>query len=313
MPPTTDTADHDATGNPACLAALPASPVASRAPRVFKSFKRLLVRALTIGLTGCASVPGPTSGGIAPTLELGGQRYAAEWALPVGEPSALLVLQHGFTRSCANLRETTRRIAKQGLATLCIDADMSYGNPELADTMATALLAGLRLPDGRAIPQRIVVGGHSAGAAFAARLGWRLDAAAPDRLAGALLLDPVPVKGFAEQLRAISRAGERPILAIAAAASGCNAEQSAMPVLRELRAESLAAGHEGFVGVSMGAGSTHVDAEGEDSDWLGRTVCGTPLPANVERVRALASRWAFELANGETPRHESWAEASDIQ
>ncbi len=274
---------------------------------------RLLFRGLAVGLTGCASVPGPTTGGLAPALELDGRRYAAEWVLPEAEPRALMVLQHGFTRSCANLRETTRRIAREGFATLCLDADMAGGNPALADALAAALTSRLQLPDGRPLPQRIIVGGHSAGAAFAARLGWRIDAVAPERLAGALLLDTVPVEGFTEQLRAVSRAGERPVLAIAAASSGCNARLSVLPSLRTLRAEAGAAGREAFVGVQMGPGSTHVDAEGEDSDWLGRTVCGEPLPANVERVRALASQWAAQLAAGETPRHQAVAEAADIQ
>ncbi|MBG6079994.1 alpha/beta hydrolase [Rubrivivax gelatinosus] len=277
------------------------------------SFKRLLVRSLAVGLTGCASVPGPSTGGITttPALEIGGRAYAAEWALPVGEPQALLVLEHGFTRSCANLRETTRRIAREGLATLCIDADMAHGNPDLADAMAKALLGTVTLPDGRPLPRRIVVGGHSAGAAFAARLGWRLDAAAPERLAGALLLDPVPVEGFADQLRAVSQGGQRPVLAIAAAPSGCNAEQVAMPVLRQLRDEAAAAGHDSVTDVRMGAGSTHVDAEGEDSDWVGRTFCGTPQKVNVERVRTLAASWSAELAAGRMPRSQTLATAAE--
>ncbi|MCK7500812.1 MAG: alpha/beta hydrolase [Comamonadaceae bacterium] len=211
------------------------------------------------------------------------------------------------------LRETARRISAQGLATLCIDADMSRGNPRLADAMAEELLSRMQLPDGRPLPQRIVVGGHSAGAAFAARLGWRIDTIAPDRLAGALLLDPVPVTGFTEQLRAVSNGGERPVLAIAAAASGCDADLSVLPALRTVRAEAGAAGRDAFVGVLMGPGSTHVDAEGEDSDWIGRTVCGEPLPTNVERVRTLASQWAADVAAGEVPRHEALAEAADIQ
>lgn len=301
-------------GNRPCLGAATATGAVPPERRtVMSRFKRLLVRSLAVGLTGCASVPGPNTAGITatPALEIGGRSYAAEWALPVGEPQALVVLQHGFTRSCANLRETTRRIARQGLATLCIDADMTGGNPDLADAMAVALLGPVRLPDGRPLPQRIVVGGHSAGAAFAARLGWRLDAAAPERLAGALLLDPVPVEGFAEQLRAVSHGGQRPVLAIAAAPSGCNAEQKAMPLLRELREQALASGHNSVTDVRMGPGSTHVDAEGEDSDWLGRTICGTPLAVNVERLRTLAAGWAAALAAGQMPAPETLATAAE--
>lgn len=305
-----------AAGNRACLAALSApSQVPTGRQGTMSQLRRWLVRSLTVGLTGCASVPGPTTGGItaAPALEIGGRSYSAEWALPAGEPSALLVLQHGFTRSCANLRETARRIARQGLATLCIDADMTGGNPALADTMATALLQTIRLPDGQALPQRIVVGGHSAGAAFAARLGWRLDAVAPQRLAGALLLDPVPVQGFTEQLRAVSQGGQRAVLAIEAAPSGCNAEQRAAPVLDLLREEALAAGHDSVLDVRMGEGSTHVDAEGEDSDWVGRSFCGTPRAVNVERVRTLASGWAADVAAGRVPAAEARAEAESLR
>jgi dienelactone hydrolase len=239
---------------------------------------------------------------IAAALELGGSEYRATWYLPPRDAPALVLMQHGFNRSCHNLRESSRQLMGAGLLVLCLDASMAGGNPALAEALATRLAGGLSAPEGRVLPQRIVVGGHSAGARFAVSVGARLDALAPQRLAGALLFDPVATPGFEAQLLRISDAGRRPVLAVMAPAHDCNALHNALPALREVQREARRADRDAFVGVQLGDDATHVDVEGEDGDWLGNTACGQPTAANVALLRALAVRWALDMAQGPPPR-----------
>jgi pimeloyl-ACP methyl ester carboxylesterase len=262
--------------------------------------------AVALGISACASVPavrlGVAGGSIlGASLEADGSRYGVTWYLPEGEASALIVLEHGFARGCRNLRETTRRLVAGGLMALCVDAPMAGGNPALADALARQLNAGLKLPDGGALPEKIIVAGHSAGASFAARLGAQLLALAPGRVAGALIFDPVATPGFAADLGLISEAGRRPVLALMAAAHACNAQLNAAEALRAVRKRAIGAGRDGFIGVQFDSGSIHADVEGEDSDWLARAACGKPLPANVSLLRELAVQWAQDLARGADP------------
>jgi pimeloyl-ACP methyl ester carboxylesterase len=258
---------------------------------------------LAVGLTGCASLPPAATEGarwVGQRLTLGGVSHAAEWWLPEGEALGLMTLQHGFARDCSTVRETARQIARRGLMTLCVDASMAGGNPALADALAAALAAGMTAPDGQALPKRIVAGGHSAGAHFAVRLGQQLAALAPERLAGAVLFDPVAAAGFEANLAGLSAAGQRPVLAITANAAGCNARHNAYPALRRMRQDALAAVASGFVGLQLTQGSTHVDVEGEDTGALAVAACGQgrPQPENVQALRTLAAAWAHDLASG---------------
>lgn len=225
----------------------------------------------------------------------------------------LLVLQHGFSRRCSHLRETSTQLMATGLTVLCLDAPMAGGNPvlaaslgdalarALADPASPALPGGLAVPGGRPLPQRLVVGGHSAGARFAVALGDRLLDLAPGHLAGLLMFDPVATAGFGAQLSRIAYSGRRPVLAVFAPAHGCNARLNAWPDLLRVRQEALTDGRDGFVGVLLTGGATHADVEGEDSDWLAAAACGRPLPENVARVRAVALAWAAALVRGEVP------------
>ena len=237
---------------------------------------------------------------VSTTLQIDGVDYPADWYLPTGPALGLAVVEHGFTRQCANQRETTRELMNRGLMALCVTAPMAGGNPALADALAARLVAGVLAPDGRTPPERIVVGGHSAGGHFASRLGWKLTALAPQRLAGAVLFDPVAANGFADQLSVLSAAGQRPVLAITANAGGCNANNTADPGLRRVRNEALAAGRDGFVGVQLIDRSTHVDSEGKDTDLLGTAACrqGPPRAFNVTYLRQLAAAWALDLVLG---------------
>ena len=258
-------------------------------------------------LGGCASVTplDEAAGGgriVRAPVVLAGSEVQATWYMPKAQASALVLLQHGFSRRCDNLRETSRQLMQASLMVLCLDASMAGGNDALAVSLADALAdEGLKPPVG-AVPRRLIVGGHSAGARFAVSVGARLDAAVPQRLAGALLFDPVATAGFEEQLLRISDAGRRPVLALLAAAHGCNAQGNALPALRQVRQAARGADRDVFVGVMLGADATHTDVEGEDSDWIGTTACGVPTTANVARLRQVAVAWAEAVAAGVPPR-----------
>lgn len=267
-----------------------------------------VARALVL-VGGCAGVPSPTAGGAGTDtgafiafgqFEFRGQRLDTEWHLPTAAPAGLVVVQHGFARRCANLRTTARRLAEAGAMTLCVNAEMAGGGPLLADALATAIVHGLTAPDGRAVPRRVVVAGHSAGAVFATRVGRGLASADPSMLAGAILFDPVAVSGFADDLEAVADGVRRPVYAVMATRAGCNAWHNALPALRAVADAARAAGGDGFVGVELTAGSTHVDAEGEDTESAAVRACGqgAPTAGNTEALRTLAARWAIDLLRG---------------
>jgi len=295
---------------------------------------RLALLLAALGLAGCAGLVGPSGGpgvpgglgaagpsdplgasqaqvlAVAPTptrtqatLTLDAVEYRAEWVLPTGPALGLVTLQHGFSRSCRHLRGTASALAKAGLMVLCLDASMTGGNAVLARRLAQALAEGEIAPPGRAMPERVVVSGHSAGAHFAVVLGAELARRAPQRVAGAVLLDPVAGRGFEEALQALSQTGLRPVLSVAAREHPCNARHNAHPALRRLREATVAAGRDGLAGVVQGEGSTHMDAEGEDTDLIAWAACGRqwPDPAHVATLRALLVHWAGDLAAARTP------------
>lgn len=276
-------------------------------------------------------------------LDAPGGPYDVEWQLPADaavRPGAVpiwVLLQHGFARSCANLRGTAQALASRGFATFCINADMAAGAPALARSLAATLLAGgeqaWTSPDGvPALPPRWVLGGHSAGALFAAQVGAALVAAAPQRVAGALLLDPVGGRALSDALLAVSAGGQRPVRAVLAAPSGCNARHLALPALLAVQAAASgaaaaepaqastaapaassavpasparpsAAGSMAAptrVGVHLLGRSTHLDAEGEDTEAVAVWACreGRPDPAQTQVLRDLAAAWVAMMVAG---------------
>ncbi len=263
-------------------------------------------------VVACASVPEPAAAAdrvvfeddtgriVLSTLQVGSRRYAAEWHLPSTPALGLAQSQHGFSRQCRNLRDTHKAMMRKGLMVLCLDADMSGGNPKLARALASTLVDGVTAPGGQAVPEAIVVGGHSAGGMFSSYLGERLNELAPLRLAGAVMFDPVAgdAADYAANLRAISRLGLRPVLAVSADGSSCNAGNNGEPALVQVSQEAAAAGRDGFVGVRLIDRSTHADAEGNNTNSLGWIFCGQGAPRgfNTEHLRTLTSQWSADAA-----------------
>jgi pimeloyl-ACP methyl ester carboxylesterase len=227
--------------------------------------------ALFLVLAGAGASAGSASYGI----DVGGQEIEASWHWPEASPQGLVLLQHGFSRRCANLRGLASAIAGSGWLVLCLNADMAGGNPRLARTFAQALLQGrVVAPDGGPLPQRWVAAGHSAGGAFAKALTAALAVAQPGRVARLLLLDPVGVTAVPAT----------PTLALLAPPMACNTMQQSLPALL------AAPGAEVF---QLPADATHMDAEGEDTDAIARAACSPrePQPANVALLREIARRW----------------------
>lgn len=262
----------------------------------------LLAALLTAGLPCAAGKPGNNESGkiVDASISLAGRTYRATWYLPSADPIGFMVVQHGFSRNCSNLRQTTSVFMDRGFMALCINADMSGGNPALAEALGTAIVAGLVAPDGRAVPQPVVVSGHSAGGHFASRLGWSLAQSAPSRIRGAVMFDPVAADAtFTTNLQAVSASGQRPVLAVTANAGACNSSNNGYPALRQVRADARAAGRDDFVGVQLTSNSTHVDSEGKNTNLLGWLAClqGQPRTENTARLQTLASNWAADIVS----------------
>ncbi len=235
-------------------------------------------------------------------LSVAGTSYSVDWYLPDTTASALMVLQHGFSRNCAHLRGTSKAIADKGVMVLCLNADMTGGNATLAGQVGDLLAARtLTPPGGRALPTRYLAGGHSAGGHFASALGARLDALDYPDLAGAVLFDPVADSGFTANLEAISAGGTREVLAVTARPSVTNLFNNSHGALVDLVNPyvGLQLVWEKYTfGVPIG-GSCHIDVEGENTDLIG--IVGAGCSANATqtaRLRDFGSTWARDLATG---------------
>lgn len=252
----------------------------------------------------CGSYSSSSSTCINSNLTVGGTSYNVDWYLPNGTASALMTLQHGFSRGCGNLRSTSKAIAEKGVMVLCLNADMSGGNPGLGAALGDTLAArALTPPLGKALPQNYIVGGHSAGGHFASAVGARLAAVGYPNFKGAVLFDAVASDGFSANLQAISAGGARKVLQVAARPNLANLSNNSFGALRDLPGEyvGIQLVWTGFIlGVPYG-GSCHTDVEGENGDLIGNTAAGcTPNSTQVSRLRDFGSNWARDLATGTT-------------
>ena len=234
---------------------------------------------------------------------IGGTNYSVDWYQPNGTATALALVEHGFSRSCNHLRGTSKAIAEKGVMVFCISTDMTGGNPALAQTLGTALHNRTIVPpNGKPLPVKYIVGGHSAGGHFASAVGARLHALGNPNLKGAILFDAVAADGFTQNLQAISNNGARPVLSIAARPSVINLSNNQFGAL-----ESLNTGYVGIqlvwekynLGVFPVGGSCHIDVEGENTDALGiaGSLC-SPNSTQTARLRDFGSNWAKDMATG---------------
>ena len=85
-------------------------------------------------------------------LSIGGTSYSVDWYLPSGTASGLMLLEHGFFRTCPNLRGTSKAIMEKGVMVLCVNADMTGGNPTLGRALGDLLASRELAPPGRQGP-----------------------------------------------------------------------------------------------------------------------------------------------------------------
>ncbi|MGH1562529.1 hypothetical protein [Mumia sp. DW29H23] len=252
--------------------------------------------------TACSGYSSSSSVCVSSPITVGGTSYAADWYLPNGTASGLMLVEHGFSRSCKHLRGTSKAIAEKGVMVFCVDEDMTAGNPELATIIGNALADRTVVPpNGKPLPTKYIVGGHSAGGQFAALVGQQLDTRGYADLKGAIMFDPVAAEGFSAAVSAISAGGTRPVLSVAARPSVINLFNNSFGALNDLP--------NGFVGIQLvwtsyflgspTGGSCHIDSEGENTDVIGvaGALC-SPNATQTARLRDFATTWAKDLATG---------------
>ena len=252
----------------------------------------------------CGSYSSSSSTCVNGNLVIGGTSYNVDWYLPNGTASALMTLQHGFSRGCGNLRNTSKSIAEKGVMVLCLNADMTGGNESLGNAFGDLLNSrAITPPAGKPLPVNYIVGGHSAGGHFASVVGARLHTNGYANLKGAVLFDAVASGGFSANVQAISNGGARKVLAVAARPSLANLTNNSFGALKDLPGEYVGiqlvwTGF--FFGIPHG-GSCHTDVEGENGDLIGNVAAGcTPNSTQVSRLRDFGSTWAKDLATGST-------------
>ncbi len=69
----------------------------------------------------CNNYSSSTSRCVNTQLVIDGTSHSVDWYLPNSTASALMVLNHGFTRGCGNLRGTSKAIAEKGVMVLCVN------------------------------------------------------------------------------------------------------------------------------------------------------------------------------------------------
>lgn len=235
-------------------------------------------------------------------LSVGGTSYNVDWYLPNGSASALMLLQHGFSRGCGNLRNTSKAIMEKGVMVLCINADMSGGNQALGVQLGDLLNSrAVAPPAGKSLPRNYIVGGHSAGGHFASVVGARLAGRGYPDLKGAILADAVAADGFSSNLQAISAGGTRRVLEVAARPSAINMFNNSFGALTGLPSgfvgvQLVWSGY--FLGVPYG-GSCHTDVEGDNGDVVGNLAAGcTPSSFQYGKLRELFGNWARDMGTG---------------
>ncbi|WP_439031861.1 alpha/beta hydrolase [Gordonia terrae] len=250
-------------------------------------------------------------------------RVAARWYFPPGQPTALVWLQHGFSRTAANLDTVARAYANAGFLVVSPSLDsVNLGGCavayNIADNAAFARTIGgvfgsgrdlnsplanslvrARAAAGRAdvtMPYRMVFSGHSAGGEFvvvAADALRRADPVAYRRLAGLMLFDPVNSFFGVNFTSAAASLGAEllPIRVIASQPSVSNNFGQGVSVLQRRTQQP-------FLGSRLVTG-IHIDAEGESTDLIGElSELAVPRPRNGRVLRTLATAWSSDMVAG---------------
>lgn len=222
---------------------------------------------------------------------VGASSYSADWFFPASGAVGVMVFEHGFSRGCGNIRGTGIEIMRKGVMVVCLNASMQGGNPTFGTELGNALAdRAVAPPGGVAMPELIVVGGHSAGGHFATEVGRQLVQRGYVGFRGAVLFDPVSASGFGTNVQTISGGGIRPVLSVTANSSACNSSNNSQGDLQGLP--------NAYVGVKLTSSSSHVDVEVGNSDGLSQFTCGNIQSYNAVALQTLSSNWVSDLLRG---------------
>ncbi len=248
----------------------------------------------------------------------------ADWYFPAtSSPKALVYLQHGFSRSNANVADLARKYQAAGFlvfAPTLPSADIygctvnnlgnntvflksvaawigRAGDPgaALATSYAAAATAAGRA--GSTLPSSYILAGHSAGGEAVTYIADILRTTYPAAFANLRYLQLLdPVKSIIGDNMATGLTGlagtALPIRTISSPPYLANSNASGT-------AELLADVDRDFLGVRLTTGS-HCDAEGASTNILCTLTAGTSKAANVAALQTLAAGWAADAAAGTT-------------
>lgn len=227
------------------------------------------------------------------SVDFNGEVYNGDWYLPDGAVTGTVYLQHGFTRGGGNYRDLALAMMDRGMMVLSINAPMSGGNEALARRVADVLSSQPPVaPDGRVFQAgNLVLSGHSAGGLHVSLIAERLvQTGHAGQLAGLVLFDPVNSFGpFGRAMDAVASAG-LPVRAVTANGSLCNLFNDTRGDLRDLPGN--------YVGIKLTDRSTHVDAEGNNTDIAASLACGFPREQNIVALREFGVAWAEDMLTG---------------
>lgn len=292
------------------------------------SLNRVLA-ALALTAAALVATPAPASaataevdGSIAVPCYLYTYTPDADWYFPAtSSPKALVYLQHGFSRSNANVADLARKYQAAGFlvfAPTLPSADIygctvnNLGNntvflksvaawigqatdpgAALATSYAAAAKAAGRT--GSKLPASYILAGHSAGGEAVTYIADILRTTYPAAFANLKYLQLLdPVKSIVGDNMAVGLTGlagtTLPVRAISSPPYLANSNASGTVELTgDLDRD--------FLGVRLTTGS-HCDAEGASTNVLCTLTAGTSKAQNVTALQTLAVGWAVDAADG---------------
>ncbi|WP_196139555.1 PKD domain-containing protein [Aliikangiella sp. G2MR2-5] len=252
-----------------------------------KKAARLLSTMLLLFSTANFSIAGEK---VNESIDLGGSRQAT-WYLPDGPAQGWVLLQHGFQRNKSNLDDLATHLMDNGLLVLTVNASVTGGNASLARDFADDLVDNsITPPNGVALPEKMVLAGHSAGGLFVSYMSGRLVERSFPNLQGVMLYDPVDKDdGMEANLQSAINSGSK-VLSILANSSSCNSSNNALQPLTNLS--------EPFVGIKLTNNSKHTDVEGSSTGGIITWVCGTPKDYNVAYLKEFSTAWIKDMISG---------------
>lgn len=220
-----------------------------------------------------------------------GDSLKLTWLLPKftqDAPRALVLLQHGMMRQAENMMALAQALVSKNIeVVLPTISDEQYLDTMFPEKFAAAFSQLKHNPQGRSLPDKLLLVGFSAGARFLSHAASLIKN--EQALRGVLLLDPVvgllPEQQLGPQLNV-------PYFTILGRPSRCNAEGNAFPLFESGQYQSR--------GFRLKTAS-HCDFEGRTSDMLCYMYCGFSPKKNARAIEVFVSEWVSGLIDQQEP------------